>query len=78
VSAALVSGGVALICLLLGRWGLRSAGDLVPVTASPERRALEERRIRRGAKSCFVLGALFTLLAVVSAVEGMTDGGTTL
>lgn len=78
MSPAVVSGCVALVCFLLGRWGLRSAGDLVPATASPERRALEERRIRRGARSCFVLGVLFTLLAAVSAVEAITDGGTTL
>jgi hypothetical protein len=68
-----VSGFIALVCLMVGRWGLRSGGDLVAVTASAERRAREERSIRRGARSCLLLGVLFALLAVVSAMEAIAD-----
>lgn len=78
MSPAVISGVVALVCVLLGRWGQRSAGGLVSVTASPERRAREERSIRRGARSCLVIGALFALLALLSAVEAITSGRTTL
>lgn len=76
MSPAVVSGLVAAICFLLGRWGLRNTADLVAAGASPERRAREERIIRRGARSCYVLAGLFGLLSALSALEAVASGTT--
>jgi len=76
VSPAVVSGCVAAVCFLLGRWGLRNTADLLAAGASPERRAREERNIRRGARSCYLLAGLFGLLAALLALEVVANGTT--
>jgi len=76
VSAAVISGGVALMALLLGRWGLRNAAELTPTGATAQRRARDERSIRRGARSLLVMSALFAVLALLALLE-VIPGGTT-
>lgn len=77
MSPAVSSGAVALVCFALGYWGNSRARDLVSAHASPERRAREERSLRRGARSCYVMAGLFALLAVVSIVQEVSGAGTT-
>ena len=54
----------------LGRWGSRNGETLVSVHIAAARRAKEIRSIRRGSRSCLVLGALFCLMGVALAVSG--------
>jgi hypothetical protein len=71
VTAALLALLPAAAFVALGRWGLRNLEGFVPVSASPERRAKDERGFRRGARSCFAFGALFAVFAVVLAVDSI-------
>jgi len=58
-------GGLAL--LLLGAWGLRSAGRLSAVDGwDVESREHRRGVLRRGGISCTVVGALFLVVAVAS------------
>jgi hypothetical protein len=68
VISALVALLPAAAFLALGRWGLRNLEALVPVSATPERRAKVERSFRRGARSCLALGAVFGVFAVVLTI----------
>lgn len=77
MSPAVVSGTVAIVCLLLGTWGSTRAADLVPSHLSAERRTRDERSLRRGARSCLVMAALFGLLAVLSVAREVSGAGTT-
>jgi uncharacterized iron-regulated membrane protein len=69
---------VAAAFVALSRWGQRNLDQLVPAHYSPERRAKDERSIRRGARSCFAIGILFALFSVALAtgqlVDQITDG----
>lgn len=76
MSATLVSGVVALAALTLGLWGLNNPAHLVTPGVSEERRARDERRIRRGARSMLVMAGLFAALAVLPLVEGAATGTT--
>jgi hypothetical protein len=58
--------------LALSRWGRRNVAELVPVTLSPERRAREERRLLRGARSLLGLSVVCVLFAAVEAVSQVT------
>jgi hypothetical protein len=73
VSGAIVGGLVALISFALGRWGLHNSADLVPASGPADRRAHEERKIRRGARSLMVVSALFAAMAVLSLVAALAD-----
>lgn len=68
MSATLVSGAIALISLALGLWGSNNPARLVSPGLSEERRARDERRIRRGARSMLVMAGAFAVLAVVPLV----------
>lgn len=60
---------VAVGFVLLARWGRRNVEHLVPAGVKEERRAKDVRSIRRGAWSCYLIGALFGVWAVVAAVN---------
>jgi hypothetical protein len=53
----------------VGRWGRRSAADLVPPSYSEHGRAAKERSLRRGATTCLLAGGLFCVFALVEAVD---------
>lgn len=55
--------------LSLSRWGRRNSEALVPVTHSPERRAREERRLLRGARSMLVLAFVCGAVGVAEALR---------
>lgn len=63
---------LAWVFLVLSRWGRRNVAELVPATLSPERRAREERRLVRGARSLLLLSVVCVLLAAVEAVSQAT------
>ena len=66
----LVSVCLGLALVWLGRWGIRNVEDLVsPVVAAP-RRQREIRTIRRGSRSCVVLGGLFCVAGTVLVTSG--------
>lgn len=76
MSATLVSGVIALVSLVLGLWGSNNPAGLVTPGLSEERRARDERRIRRGARAMLVMAGLFAVLAVVPLVEGAANATT--
>ncbi|WP_067430605.1 hypothetical protein [Nocardioides jensenii] len=65
MSAALVSALVAVAFVMLARWGQRNVETLVPAGVAPARRDKDARAIRRGARSCLVIGILFAAWSVV-------------
>jgi hypothetical protein len=71
MTGAVISAIVAAAFIGLSRWGLRNVTELVPAHSSPERRAKDERSLRRGARSCFAVGVLFALFAVVLTVDSI-------
>jgi uncharacterized iron-regulated membrane protein len=73
VIGALLSAAVAAAFFGLSRWGRRHADELVPAHYSPERRAREERSLRRGAKSVLAIGILFAVFSLVLAVAAVSD-----
>lgn len=74
MTAAVAAAVVGLAFLLLGRWGRANQHLLVAATLSDVRREREERSIRRGARSCLVLGAVFLAFAVLQGVEAGLSG----
>jgi len=74
VTSSLLAAAPAAALLALGNWGMRNLEDLVPAGASPDRRRKDERSLRRGARSCFGLGALFAVFAVVLGVSSVVGG----
>lgn len=77
MSAALVSGVVAVACFLLGQWGLRNAPVLASSGATEERRAREERSLRRGARALLAMALLFAVLSALSTVGEIASASTT-
>ena len=71
----LVIAAVGLAMLLLGRWGRQHAESLVPDVVPEPRRSKELRTIRRGVKSCIVVGAFLSLNGVVFAVVAANSSG---
>lgn len=71
---AAVSVVMGLVLLYLGRWGLARQGDLVAASLSVERRQKELRAIRRGARSCLVLGVVFVAFAVLQGTAAVVGG----
>ncbi|WP_110207806.1 hypothetical protein [Nocardioides daejeonensis] len=64
----LISMVLAWAFLALSRWGRRNADKLVSPAMTPERRAREERRLRRGARSLLLLSFVCAGFGVLSAV----------
>lgn len=60
---------------LLGRWGSHHAEDLVPVALPEVRRTKDLRSIRRGVRSCLLLGAFLAVNGVVLVVVAATNKG---
>jgi hypothetical protein len=56
--------------VLLGRWGIRNGDELVSTAIAETRRTREIRSIKRGSRSCLVLGALFCLAGTALAISG--------
>jgi len=71
MTSAVVFALVAVAIVSLSRWGQRNAEVLVPAHYSPDRRAKDLRSLRRGARSCFVIGILFALFSVLLAVGSL-------
>jgi hypothetical protein len=67
VALALAAGFIS-----LGRWGRRNLGSLIPADASAQRRRKDTRSLRRGARTCFVVGGIFAIFAVVLGVNGIS------
>jgi len=67
VANVLMFGGVALLLVLIGLWGVRSAGKLSAVDGWDET-SQEHRRggLRRGGFTCIALGVLFFAFALAS------------
>jgi hypothetical protein len=74
MTVALLATLPAAAFIALGRWGLRNLESFVPASASVDRRRKDERTFRRGARSCFALGGLFLVLAVLLGISSL--GGT--
>jgi len=66
VSAVVVAFGLAWAFLALSRWGRRNVDSLVSPTLSTERRAREEKRLRRGARSLLILSVVCAILGIVA------------
>jgi hypothetical protein len=69
--AALFGFALAALFLGLGRWGRHNAADLVPTALSAYGRAKRERSLRRGARSCQLLGSLFAVFAVLAVLGSL-------
>ncbi|MCF7550722.1 hypothetical protein [Pseudonocardia sp. WMMC193] len=65
-----VGGSVLLgvIALLIGTWGVRNAGALVPASLPEQTRHSRERTLRRGARTCQVVGPALALAALALTV----------
>jgi len=57
--------------VLLGRWGIRNGEGLVSSAIAAARREREIRSIKRGSRSCVVLGGLFCVAGAAMAVSGV-------
>jgi hypothetical protein len=66
---ALVSVGLAVSLMSLGRYGWVNASRLVPGHLTGDRRVSKQRALRRGAVMCFVVGVTLTVVACGSAVQ---------
>lgn len=75
MSAVLFSAGVAVAFIGLGRWGMRNLDELVPVRGSAEKQGKDLRSLRRGARSCLVLGVLFAAFSLVQGTTLLAGGG---
>ncbi|MCW2752165.1 MAG: hypothetical protein JWR83_3275 [Aeromicrobium sp.] len=56
----------------LGRWGVRNVDSLVPAGISLQGREKDQRSIRRGARSCYVISALFAVFLLALIVGSVT------
>lgn len=56
--------------VLLGRWGARNGEGLVSTAIAAPRREREIRSIRRGSRSCVLLGTLLGLAGIALAISG--------
>jgi hypothetical protein len=67
----LVSSAVMLslagVVALLGRWGGRNA-DRVPSWLSPRERERRSRTMHRGARTCYVVAVLLTVIGVATLI----------
>jgi hypothetical protein len=77
MTAAMTSCVFAAAFFALARWGMRNAPRLVPASSTQQRREKDERSLRRGARSCFAVGVLFTLFGLLTALDVITGTGTT-
>ncbi|KQY57222.1 MULTISPECIES: hypothetical protein [unclassified Nocardioides] len=73
MTPVLISALVAAGFVSLSLWGLRNVEELVPERPSMARRDKELRSLKRGARSCFLIGLLFATWAVVLAVNLVLD-----
>lgn len=74
MSGAVVSALFGLALLVVGGWGLVHHESLVSGSLIERRRDREVRSLRRGARSCLVMGLLFAMLAIVQVVSATGAG----
>lgn len=68
VASIIVSVFLGGMVVLIGVWGGRNAARLAPPTLPPGERDKRTRAMRRGAWACQVIGVLFAVAGVVSAL----------
>jgi hypothetical protein len=56
--------GVGALLVVMGEWGVRCAGDLVPAQLGEIERDHRQRVLRRGGRTCQVAGVAFVLMIV--------------
>ncbi|PXY17392.1 hypothetical protein [Prauserella muralis] len=57
---------LAVLLVLLGRWGLRNADTAVPAALGARERARRARVLRRGAVAAQVVAAAFVVVSVLA------------
>ncbi|WP_245773965.1 hypothetical protein [Pseudonocardia ammonioxydans] len=61
---------LGIITVVIGVWGRRNAGHLVPASLPTQDRAKRERTLRRGAWACQIVGTLFVVAGVTTTLLG--------
>jgi hypothetical protein len=56
--------GVGALLVLIGEWGVRHVDTLVPVELGEDERDRRQRVVRRGGRTCQVVGVVFVLMIV--------------
>jgi anti-sigma factor RsiW len=57
---------LAVLLVLLGRWGSRRSRDLVPANLPMAEREARAKVVRRGAVSAYVVAAVFVVVSVAA------------
>jgi len=55
---------VGALLVLLGEWGVRRVDVLVPVELGEDERERRQRVMRRGGRTCQVVGVVFVLMVI--------------